>query len=255
MKAAVALARAHARAGALGARDLSRRRVGGQQGSGCVLLGSLGAVTHIVRQYSNVTSPKLYHLDRFRRLKAGMVIDLQRRDDAELGELLPHLHELHPRGISHWGLHLLQPIEPTAGTNEGRGERAMRLATLASEMSLEWIRRARFSQCPSRFESLFCSASPQEARALEFDDDAPLWRLEFVGEAAAFRADMRWVSLGSGALELCHNAHRYWAGDASEDPAWELLCPLPLRVVEQVEQSSVRSASSPVYGRVSRPEP
>lgn len=122
---------------------------------------------------------------------------------------------------------MLQPIDETGA------ERARRVATVAAEMSFEWVRRAKFAHRPSRFESLFCCASPSEARLLAPDDDgAPLWRVELVEDVAPFRGDANWYALGGSALELSSNAHRYWEGEATSTPTWEWLCPLPVRVVE-----------------------
>ena len=102
------------------------------------------------------------------------------------------------------------------------------------ELVFELVRRVSFPACPSRYQSFFAWERIEDA--LEFrrttgHNSAPVFRVE---ATSAFRADMRLLTNGGNALSLWLLAERYWTGEPSISPVWEVLLTPPVFVAEQV---------------------
>lgn len=112
------------------------------------------------------------------------------------------------------------------------------------ELVCELMRRAEFPHAPSRLECMFGSETIQgarEFRAAYRSPDARIFEVEC--DERPFRADMKTLDIRSSAATVAFAAHHYWSqkSDAYSawgirvPPSWELLLPLPARVVERVE--------------------
>jgi hypothetical protein len=127
------------------------------------------------------------------------------------------------------------------------------------ELLLEEIRRQHFPHRPSRLESLFACRSAEEAVAMQREmkcKDAALWEVECED---AFICDMKFANIMPISLDtLSRRAkeawmvqlHRYWRGEASANPLWECLLPLPVVVIRRhgqlvVEKETVQCGHMP----------
>jgi hypothetical protein len=140
-------------------------------------------------------------------------------------EALQRIDAGYPDGFSRHGLrHALAPVGPNDN--------------YYIEAAFEALRRARFPDAPSRFQSAFACATIQEAWgfATSFggatDAACPTYEVEY---AEGLRADMNLLSLKAPATELTIRAERYWTGQPGSDPPrWEIIMRLPVRVLRQV---------------------
>jgi len=181
----------------------------------------------------------LIHVDRARRLQAGMELVLDH--DGLSMEHFPQVHEKYPGGIAFHGHRFMftdsfeRAIE-TAGTTR---EAAYRVKDFLIEQVFEAVRLESYPDCLSRFQVIFAVA-PQDYLGIQHkiawrDDAVPLpWLIE---SPHTERRDMTWLREGSFASPH-HDAHQYWQGNASHDPYWEYLCAMPVRVVAPYEDTT-----------------
>jgi hypothetical protein len=169
--------------------------------------------------------PKLYTVDRRRRLEAGRTLDLVRAENIGAAHvdsvLLVHVDRLFPDGVTDHGESFLLQDRPVRAND-------------VIDLLFEYVRRSEFPDRPSRYQSVFGSPNLEAAKAFreEFGRaNDPIWEIEadrhFVG-------DMRHLTLAGSALAISYRAHRYWLGEPSNDPLWEALVVPPVRVLKEV---------------------
>jgi hypothetical protein len=141
------------------------------------------------------------------------------------------LNRRFPRGLSQFGLvYLCENSQPKPQV------------LIYREGLLEEIRRQHFPDRPSRFQSLFACRTPEEAIAMQREmkcEEATLWEVQ---SNNAFICDMYFTNIMPRSLsalsrrakeEWVDMLHCYWRGEASENPNWECLLPLPVVVVQR----------------------
>lgn len=106
------------------------------------------------------------------------------------------------------------------------------------ELTAELVRRWRFPGRPSRFESLFACETCEDARGFRMRHGQPYNRILRVSAQAHFRGDMNLLCLGPTIASSLNLLQKYWRGEASADPFWEILLSAPVHILGQVETPS-----------------
>lgn len=186
----------------------------------------------------------LYTVDRLKKLLIGQQIDLSKNhfqqnfypveDIYTESDLKIHLDELFPEGLSNHGITYFtnHPLI-VQDSNTGQPLRIVHYDPTI-EILFELVRRTNFCDKPSRFQSMFAWDSIESANQFRNDyrcADAPIFKLQC---ETVFRADMRLLLLGGSYLGASLFAHKYWRGEATQNPNWEYLLKPPVMVVEQV---------------------
>lgn len=165
-----------------------------------------------------------YIVDRQHSLREGLTIELTRYSDISPRELQLHVDDMFPDGLSSHG--------------ERYFLRSDALALVASpniEILFEYVRRAAYPSRPSRFQSVFAFRTLADARIFRASYSTktePIWELH---AQSYFIADMRLLTAGNSILWYSYLAHKYWKGEPSEDPLWEVLLVPPVTVLRSVE--------------------
>jgi len=150
----------------------------------------------------------LYHVDRGQTLTPNQEIGLNHHDDVSM-----MIKDLYPDGFSRFGRDYNQ--RPLVSDQNA-----------LYEAFFELVRRDQFPEKPSRFQSLFCCEDLSTANQFIRDYaeyPVTIWEVEDAGD---HRADWSLLSVGHFVHGL-RNADRYWTGNASSHPDWEVLVELP----------------------------
>lgn len=166
---------------------------------------------------------KFYSVDRVGTLQEGMVIVLMRYSDVSPPFLQTHVDYLFPDGLSMHGERYLI-------NNNSKGN----IASPAIELLFENVRRANFSECPSRFQSFFACCSIEEARTFRNtygSNDSQIF--EVYTENRFFKANMCLLGNNHTNLVCSYLAHEYWAGNSGPPELsefTEILLELPVTI-------------------------
>lgn len=185
-----------------------------------------------------------YSVDRKKTLLIGQQIDLNKfftgqnfypvKDLYTESDLKTHLNELFPEGVSSHAVNYLTNYGLILNDfNTGQPQPYVPHMPMI-EMVFELVRRTNFCDKPSRFQSMFAWDSIERANQFRHESqyaDAPIFKLQC---ETVFRADMRLLLLGGSCLGASLFAHKYWRGEATQNPDWEYLLKPPVMVVEQV---------------------
>ncbi|MGN6180429.1 MAG: hypothetical protein ACTHNW_14680, partial [Mucilaginibacter sp.] len=107
--------------------------------------------------------------------------------------------------------------------------------TQTIETYFELIRRLSFPKLPSRFISLFGVDDIETARAFNQNFRNSSGFIYKVEASHYLRVDMNWLNLGSTYVGINLLANKYWQGEASPKPFWEVLMQFPVLVIERME--------------------
>ena len=168
---------------------------------------------------------ELFTVDRGNTLSPGMKCDLVVYDDINPEALREIVREMFPQGVSRHGE--LYFLRDSATTN---------VIDANTEMVFELVRRNRYQNRPSRFESLYACDSKEQARCFMRKvgaESAQVLRLE---SDHAFRADMNLLDSRMSALVKIYFANLYWQGRPHPEtpPFWEWLVPCPVIICDRV---------------------
>ena len=197
--------------------------------SGLALWPPRGA--YVLHVLEHGAMARFFHADRNGALVTGQALDLRRLDHLTPQQRIPdlalqtHAEDLFPDGLSNHGMGYLfwqnvASFPLVAGFYDAPTLETMRSHCM--DLVWEFVRRAAFETRPSRYESVFCWGSRDDASrflAAIGGPPAAIWEVE--GDET-FRADMNLLTMGT-ALETSHFAHRYWRGEtrANVAPLWE----------------------------------
>ncbi|CAI8958345.1 hypothetical protein [Pseudomonas chlororaphis] len=168
----------------------------------------------------------LYTVDRGSRLSTGATCSLVEHEDIRPAEIAEMIRELCPGGVSqHGDKYLVSAL----------GQEKM-VTDADTEILFEWVRRAKYPNKPSRYQSLFAvdSLGAADAFKREFQViEAPVYR---VASEHAFRADMRLLDPRMSAAVKSWFANLYWQGlpHPAAPAFWEWLVPCPVVIGERV---------------------
>ncbi len=188
---------------------------------------------------------RYYTLDRADTLRSGAVINYETDFSSAwplplkgkfCQEDLESLsRDLFPNGLtSHGKRYLLKEAFLVKSDFGSEGQKVSVVYEPILELLLEVVRRAYFPEKPSRFSALFAWGTLAEAEAFRSQHGAGRGNIYVVEAGSAFRADMSWVALGGTNAAALWLAMKYWRGEASADPAWELLISPPVTVGDKV---------------------
>jgi hypothetical protein len=177
--------------------------------------------------------PQFYSLDRLGTLNENIEIGLTCYSDISPAELQQHVDLLFPDGLSRHGerYFLKNYMSP-------------RLSAPSIEMLFEYVRRACYPERPSRFQSMFAFESLNEAVAFKSrygNGQGTIWQIESI---EYFKADMGLLVFGNTILVHSYLAHKYWKGEAGQNPIWEVLLIPPIRVIKRAAIDALTSTES-----------
>lgn len=168
---------------------------------------------------------ELYTVDRAGSLATGMECSLVEHDDIAPPEIARLVREYCPGGVSrHGDLYLVTTPQDTTVTDAN------------TEMLFELVRRCKYPDKPSRYQSLFAVGNLETASTFIARYGAHNHRVFRIDPAVAFRADMRLLDARMSVAVKAHFAELYWQGLPHPDPEpfWEWLVPCPVVIGEQV---------------------
>lgn len=113
------------------------------------------------------------------------------------------------------------------------------------ELALEFVRQKRYSHFPSRFECFFAHATKEVAFnwAMRYLKPNSEFQIAEVETDTFYKFDCSWftpeqgkthINLKSASLTLsaaCEIADYYWSGKETNTPNFEILIPLPCRII------------------------
>lgn len=170
---------------------------------------------------------RFYHVDFRGELKAGDLLTCLPVTSAKFPEDAAYLNEHFPEGLSYFGSSMV--LHTDSDHPEAR-----------IEQILETIRRSFQEKCgvnyPSRLSCLFATDGFETARAFRTKWQRESGRIWIVECEDFFRGDMNLVC--PSLIENHDLAVYYWQGRSTDNPFWEYLLRLPVRVVEQVDGPS-----------------
>jgi len=174
---------------------------------------------------------KLIHIDRGRRLHKGDVLPLDRSGY----DGFDYIHMYYPTGISAHGHRwmFLDSLQKAISCADSAEEAARRAGDFLIEQVFEAVRISEYSHCLSRFQAVFAVANDDIARAktlLHAPEESRYWQIQ----CARFeKYDMTWLHSGDFA-SVYHRAHMYWQEKASDEPLWEYLCEMPVKIIRSI---------------------
>jgi hypothetical protein len=168
--------------------------------------------------------PKTLELDK------GCLELPQYGPDPAKDEFKKLVKEYYPDGLSHFGKdYLMEPV---------RYERVNNYGYISNVMSIdayfEFVRRLRFPDRPSRYQSFFAYKTLDEARAFNAFKAAGKGKIFLVTAEKHVVLDARWLQIGRIYLEGIFFAEQYWLGLPTDSPDWEYLLSFPVTVVKRI---------------------
>lgn len=179
-----------------------------------------------------------YHIDRSNSLKEGMLINpLHPRINPEF--LTDVINRKFPEGLSLHGNHYFARQANSFITSDGKliNDNIPSVNAYLIDNIFEYERVINFPQRPSRFQSIFCSETIEEAKSwvdfFRLGSEAKIWEVETEHDEYA-RLDAKWLKGDINVLSfitLSHYAQRYWSGEPHPgESQFELLIKLPVVV-------------------------
>ncbi len=102
------------------------------------------------------------------------------------------------------------------------------------ELIFELTRQIKFNDKPSRFESIFGCETLEEAKQFRQNRRNNNFKIYKVSAESYFKADMHLLSATSIAGNMVL-AEKYWNGESSKNPFWEILMKPPVKILSEVE--------------------
>lgn len=183
------------------------------------------------------TAKQFYHVSRVGKLEGEITLS---KDFSRLAiekpntffnntELIKTIEGYFPNGISRHGESYLSEKIFYWHDNQNNLDFIPYIPSI--ELVFEIIRRANYPSLPSRLQSIFAFETLEEA--LKFKSqysqvDCPIYIVE---ANKCIKRDMSLLKLGfniSGGITL---AEKYWSAQQSENPEWEILLELPVKII------------------------
>ena len=169
----------------------------------------------------------LFTVDRAGSFKEGHVCELSQISNIAPEYLRCFASDLCPNGLSQHGNYYLvsSNLDEASSLNSH------------TEMLFEWVRRARYPDRPSRFQSMFAVGDIDSAirfMSIYGSRNQAVYELSSLG---AFRADMRLITYPrQTAILSSYFAELYWQGLPwhEGEPTWEWIVPCPVTIGRRV---------------------
>lgn len=184
---------------------------------------------------------RLYTVDRGDLLKTVEKIELSLSDPYDISngglaglymeqELYEHTLMLFPIGLSRHGWRYLKERHTYGDNNNGFTHNSV----FFTEMNLEYVRRAHYSDKPSRMQSVFASETLVEAELFRRNYGHETHKIYEIDCERFLKVDMNYIYFGVHNISGSFIAHKYWQGKASPRPYWEYIVELPALIVKEV---------------------
>jgi hypothetical protein len=185
---------------------------------------------------------RLYTVDRENSLKEGISLELTKTSPYDLPyylfeglttheQLTAHTEKLFPNGLSHHG-HKYLKGRHTYGTHPNYDIND----NVLTEMTFEYTRRLDFPHLPSRFQSMFASDTIETAKWFRKNYGAPQHLIYEIEATNFLKVDMNLLYSGVQNVAGSFFAHQYWTGKSSQNPYWEYIVELPVKVISIVPE-------------------
>lgn len=149
-----------------------------------------------------------------------------------INDIKNKLKELYPNGISNHGLMYLSTQLPYRKDDQNRHWIPN---TEHMESLFELVRLWKFADKPSRFSSFFGCETLNEAKIFRDKFRAGKGCIYKVSANSFFKADMSLLLSGGSIIGGYYYAERYWNGESSGEPFWEILMSSPIKVIECID--------------------
>lgn len=176
-----------------------------------------------------------YRFDRRNEIFVGQTITLTPFLVDELNEYNRFIRGEFPEGVTSHGMSY---FINTMNVDYLKPNTIDNFISATIEAVFELRRQLHFPDMPSRYQSIFAVESLEDAKKwksiLEGKIEYPLYELEF--ESQSHKLDASWLSMGSPiAFSICNFlADKYWSGESSDNPIYELLIRTPAKVVRKL---------------------
>lgn len=107
--------------------------------------------------------------------------------------------------------------------------------TITIELVFELVRKASFPSMPSRFQSVFAFETLSEAQNFKANNSKYPSLIYLVEGQRSVKLDMSLLKIGFNAAVGILLAEKYWSGQQSEIPEWEVLIQPPIKIIRQIE--------------------
>lgn len=180
-----------------------------------------------------------YHVDRKNLLSPNQIVTLSpvisaNRPDSAI------ITDFFPEGLSCHGYHYI--VSPSHPLPPGH------TSYYVMEYELELVRRSFFPNLPSRFQSFFALEKLDDLQQWDgiFDSSNTIWKIQF-DESQSIRLDSNLLipsliepspenkqSISFSPGKAFFYQHKYWNGETSDSPRFELLIKPPVQILDQV---------------------
>lgn len=173
---------------------------------------------------SNLTSLDLYDSEK----DIATIYELT--DFFTQKEAVEKIKELFPNGISNHGKQYLH--DKYNYVNDADNNSYISYLHII-EITFELIRQISFKDKPSRFESLFGCETIEEAIKFRTEKGNQSNKIYKVSTDSFFKADMNLLYTATipGNILI---AEKYWRGESSKNPFWEILMKAPINILEEI---------------------
>ena len=184
---------------------------------------------------------KFYHVAR-RTLTPGQVLNLTKIETLTgsienipiwtADDFRKSLTTYYPEGVSSHGIRYL--YDPWQQTKDINGEAYYQVSPLI-ETTFEYIRKWKFSDKKSRFQSVFACQSLEDAKKIiegPFRGAGQIYEVECKEYSLA---DMNLLFMGSSYVGNLIFAEKYWNNERSHNPFVEVLMHSPVTIIDAVK--------------------
>lgn len=106
---------------------------------------------------------------------------------------------------------------------------------LILETSFDLVRQLKYPEKKSRFECSFGCLTLEDARRIKNETFGGQGKIYRVSCDKYFIADMKYLKQAGSVIGLQIIAEKYWSGQSSANPFWEVLMECPVKIIELVE--------------------
>lgn len=174
------------------------------------------------KDISNLTNLNLFNLNE------KDIYEIQ--DFFTLNDAVKKIKQLYPKGISSHGFQYLHDKYDYVYDDNNRSYISYMHII---EITFELIRQISFNEKPSRFESIFGCESLADALKFRNEKGNPENKIYKVSTDSFFKADMNLLYTGT-ILGNILIAEKYWRGQSSKNPFWEILMQAPVKILEEI---------------------
>lgn len=201
----------------------------------------------------------VYHLDRKNSFPSDPSLQLSHPiDTINTKEANIFFNSAYPKGFSYTGLRYANPFDVKLSDYNSSKATFENFRIFTIEYVFEIVRMFHFPQCPSRFTSLFACREKKDVKCWyeilsKNSMDTSNTTVKIIETSNSFFiGDSSWRDKRQNLITEEHSepfpifspfayhewAKYYWSGYLSENPKYEVLCELPVTVLDSIPYSS-----------------